>query len=225
MMIRVPRHVDCAHTPQRGTSQTTADSVQCHDSSSTLGETNSVGPASLAKVSYQLSSVQSYRYLRHDATRPCAAEARLLAHSVVRLESQDLIDTHGIPSRDAAYVSAPVMGQIRAGDLHPAERVPDGTFLLPKQIVGEGPLFMLRVVGDSMMNAAIADGSWVVVRQQPKAENGEIVAAMIDGEATVKILQHRDGHVWLMPRNPDYAPILGDEATILGRVVAVVSQV
>jgi repressor LexA len=87
--------------------------------------------------------------------------------------------------------------------------------------VGSGELFLLTVVGESMIDAAICDGDRVVVRQQNVAENGEIVAAMIDGEATVKVLSRRDGHVWLLPRNDSFAPILGDEATVLGKVVAV----
>ena len=76
-----------------------------------------------------------------------------------------------------------------------------------------------------MIDAAICDGDWVVVRQQPVAENGDIVAAMIDGEATVKTFKREDGHVWLLPHNPAYEPIDGDEATILGRVVAVLRRV
>jgi len=94
-------------------------------------------------------------------------------------------------------------------------------FPLPRQLVGEGELFLLKVAGDSMVDAAICDGDWVVVRRQPVAENGEIVAAMIDGEATVKTLSRRDGRVWLLPQNPAYEPIPGEEATVLGRVVAV----
>ena len=98
-------------------------------------------------------------------------------------------------------------------------------FPLPRNVVGDGTLFMLKVVGDSMVDAAICDGDWVVVRQQLAAENGDIVAAMIDGEATVKTFKRRDGHVWLMPHNPNYAPIPGDNATILGRVSAVLRKV
>ena len=89
----------------------------------------------------------------------------------------------------------------------------------------DGTLFLLKVAGDSMMNAAIMDKDWVVVREQQVAENGEIVAAMLDGEATVKTFKQSDGHVWLIPHNPAYTPILGDEATILGRVVAVLRRV
>ena len=90
---------------------------------------------------------------------------------------------------------------------------------------------MLQVVGDSMINAAIADGDWVVVRRESDVENGDIVAAMIesdasaDREATVKTFKKSAGHVWLIPHNPAYTPILGDEATILGKVVAVLRRV
>jgi repressor LexA len=84
---------------------------------------------------------------------------------------------------------------------------------------------MLKVVGESMIDAAIADGDWVVVRQQPTADNGDIVAAMLDGEATVKTFRRRDGHVWLMPHNPAFSPILGDEATVLGKVVTVLRKI
>jgi repressor LexA len=96
---------------------------------------------------------------------------------------------------------------------------------LPREIVGDGTTFLLHVVGDSMIDAAITDGDWVAIRQQPNAENGEIVAAMIDGEATVKTLQRKGGHQWLLPHNPAYDPIPGDDATILGKVVAVIRKI
>jgi repressor LexA len=117
-----------------------------------------------------------------------------------------------------------VVGRIAAGGPILAEEAIEDIFPLPKQIVGDGTLFLLKVVGDSMINAAIADGDWVVVRQQPTAENGDIIAAMIDGEATVKTFKRRDGHVWLMPHNSAYEPIPGDDATVLGRVVAVLRR-
>jgi repressor LexA len=119
----------------------------------------------------------------------------------------------------------PLVGRIAAGGPILAEEAIEDVFALPKQLVGEGTTFLLQVTGDSMIEAAIADGDWVVVRQQPVAENGDIVAAMIEGEATVKTLKHRDGGVWLMPHNPAYDPIPGEEATILGRVVAVLRKV
>ena len=96
---------------------------------------------------------------------------------------------------------------------------------LPRQLVGQGELFMLRVAGDSMVDAAICDGDWVVVRRQADAVNGDIVAALLDDEATVKTFRQRDGHTWLLPRNSAFEPILGDEATVLGKVVAVLRAV
>ncbi len=125
----------------------------------------------------------------------------------------------------AAPVMVPVLGRIAAGGPILAEQVVDDVFPLPRAVVGDGTLFLLRVVGDSMIDAAICDGDWVVVRQQPVAENGEVVAAMIDGEATVKTLRRRDGHVWLLPQNPAYQPIPGDEATVMGKVTAVLRRV
>ena len=122
-----------------------------------------------------------------------------------------------------AYV--PVVGRIAAGGPILAEQAVEEVFPLPRELVGTGTLFLLKVVGDSMVDAAIADGDWVVVRQQQSADNGDIVAAMIDGEATVKTYKKRDGHIWLLPHNPNYAPIPGDEATILGRVVTVLRKV
>ena len=118
----------------------------------------------------------------------------------------------------------PLLGDIAAGGPILAEQAVQSVFPLPREIVGEGTLFLLNVRGDSMVEAAIRDGDWVVVRQQPVAENGEIVAAMIDGEATVKTLRRRDGHAWLMPANSAYDPIPGDDATVLGRVVAVLRR-
>lgn len=128
-----------------------------------------------------------------------------------------------IASQEAAYV--PLVGRIAAGGPILAEETIEDIFPLPRQIVGEGNLFLLKVVGDSMINAAIADGDWVVVRQQPVAENGDIVAAMLEGEATVKTFKHAGDHIWLMPHNPAYTPIPGDDAEILGKVVAVLRRV
>src|SRR5207245_9734049 len=119
----------------------------------------------------------------------------------------------------------PRVGRSAAGGPTLDEQSIEDVLPLRKALVGEGTVFMLKVVGDSMIDAAIADGDWVVVRQQPTADNGSIVAAMIDGEATVKTFKHTGDHVWLMPHNPVYTPIPGDDATILGRVVAVLRRV
>ncbi len=124
---------------------------------------------------------------------------------------------------DAALV--PLVGRIAAGVPITADQQVEEIFPLPRQLVGKGELFMLKVSGDSMIDAAICDGDWVVVRSQANAENGEIVAAMLDGEATVKTFRRRDGHTWLLPRNSAFEPILGDEAVVLGRVVAVLRAV
>ncbi len=124
----------------------------------------------------------------------------------------------------AAPVCVPLVGRIAAGAPIPAEQDVEDVLRLPRQLVGEGEVFALEVVGDSMVDAAICDGDWVAVRRQSDALNGDIVAAMIDGEATVKRLRRYGGHVWLVPRNPAYEPIPGDQATILGRVVAVMRR-
>jgi repressor LexA len=121
-------------------------------------------------------------------------------------------------------VLVPLVGRIPAGDPRPAEQSAEGIFPLPRQLVGDGVLFLLEVTGDSMIGAAIADGDWVVVRRQPVAENGEIVAAMVDGEVTVKTFRRLGEEVWLMPRNPAFSPIPGRGASILGKVVAVLRQ-
>jgi repressor LexA len=187
-----------------------------------IGE--AVGLTSTSSVSYQLSTLQSKGYLRRDAGRPRTVEVRLPGHPAVRPEPEIDVDTPmDIASQEAAYV--PLVGRIAAGGPILAEESIEDIFPLPRQIVGEGNLFLLKVVGDSMINAAIADGDWVVVRQQPVAENGDIVAAMLDGEATVKTFKRSADHIWLMPHNPAYTPIPGDEAEILGKVVAVLRRV
>ena len=184
-----------------------------------------VGLTSTSAVSYQLSVLQHKGCLRRMPGGPRTVEVVLPGRPAARLEAEDLADALDLSSRDAAYVPVDVMGQIPAGKLKSAEQVLDDTLTLPKQLVGEGTLFMLKVTGDSMIGAAIADGDLVVVREQPDAKNGDIVAARIDGDATVKIFQRSDGHVWLMPHNPAYAPILGDDATIMGRIVTVIRRV
>jgi repressor LexA len=186
---------------------------------------DAVGLTSTSAVSYQLSCLQDKGYLRRVPGRPRTVEVVLPGQPAACLEAKDLADVLALSSQDAAYVPVDVIGQIAAGNLSPAEQVIDDTLTLPRQLVGEGTLFMLKVTGDSMIGAAIADGDLVVVREQPDAKNGDIIAARIDGEATVKTFQRSGGHVWLMPHNPAYAPILGDEATIMGRVVTVIRRI
>lgn len=176
---------------------------------------DAVGLNSTSSVAHQLKVLENKGYLRRDPHRPRAVEVLLPAHV-----TDEAALTAARPS--PAYV--PVVGRVAAGGPVLAEERVEEVFPLPRELVGNGTLFLLRVVGDSMREAAITDGDWVVVRQQETAEQGEIVAAMIDGEATVKTLQRRDGHVWLLPHNPAYEPIAGDDATILGRVVTVLRK-
>ncbi|HLS79568.1 MAG TPA: transcriptional repressor LexA [Nocardia sp.] len=122
-------------------------------------------------------------------------------------------------------VTVPVVGDIAAGAPILAEEHCDDTLTLPRELVGRGAVFALRVRGDSMIDAAICDGDTVVVRSQREAQSGDIVAAMIGEEATVKVFRRRGGHVSLEPRNPAYQPIDGDEAVVLGKVVSVVRRV
>jgi repressor LexA len=183
-----------------------------------IGE--AVGLSSASSVAHQLSVLQRKGWLRRDPNRPRALDVRLPG-DVASAKPVVAADDHAGPA--PTYV--PVVGRIAAGGPVLAEQAVEDVFPLPRELVGDGTLFTLRVAGDSMVEAAICDGDWVVVRQQPTAENGEIVAAMIDGEATVKTYKRRDGHVWLLPHNPAYEPIPGDEATILGRVVSVLRRV
>jgi len=189
-----------------------------------IGE--AVGLTSSSSVSHQLASLERKGFLRRDPHRPRAIEVRSPdAPSVVGQPAAADVDETGSGDARPAPSYIPVVGRIAAGGPILAEEAVEDVFPLPKQVVGEGTLFLLQVRGDSMIDAAICDGDWVVVRQQPVADNGDIVAAMIDGEATVKTFKRRDGHVWLMPHNPAYAPIPGDEATVLGRVTAVLRRV
>ncbi len=194
-----------------------------------IGE--AVGLTSSSSVSHQLSTLERKGYLRRDPNRPRAIEVRSPEPGgAVRSPSadgaggsvHDLETGSGDARPAAAYI--PVVGRIAAGGPILAEEAVEDVFPLPRQVVGEGTLFLLQVSGDSMVDAAICDGDWVVVRQQQVADNGDIVAAMIDGEATVKTFKRRDGHVWLMPHNPAYEPIAGDDATVLGRVTAVLRR-
>jgi repressor LexA len=189
-----------------------------------IGE--AVGLTSTSSVSHQLRTLQRKGYLRRDPNRPRAVEVRVPGQPTVRVlpDSYETAGGQETPTQPAPeYV--PLVGRIAAGGPILAEEAVEDVFALPKQLIGEGTHFLLKVSGDSMIEAAIADGDWVVVRQQPVAENGDIVAAMIEGEATVKTFKRSEDHVWLLPQNAAYEPIPGDDATVLGRVVAVLRKV
>ncbi|TDU82606.1 repressor LexA [Kribbella voronezhensis] len=192
-----------------------------------------VGLTSSSSVSHQLRVLEQKGLLRRDPNRPRAIEVRYpgeVADAAARRGSvgsvrQTAYDETGAGDAhpDAAYV--PVLGRIAAGGPILAEQEVEEIFPLPRAMVGEGTLFMLRVKGESMIEAAICDGDWVVVRQQPNAENGDIVAAMIDGEATVKTFKKTKSEILLLPHNPAFSPIDGKDATILGKVVTVLRRV
>ncbi|MEO6942901.1 MAG: transcriptional repressor LexA [Terrimesophilobacter sp.] len=178
---------------------------------------DAVGLSSLSSVTHQLNQLELSGYLRRDPNRTRALEV------LIEVPAGDSGSESSIPVGDAAMV--PLVGRIAAGIPITADQQIDEVFPLPRQLVGKGDLFMLKVVGESMIDAAICDGDWVVVRQQHTAENGEIVAALLEEEATVKVFQQRDGHTWLLPRNTSFAPIVGDHAVILGKVVAILRAV
>jgi repressor LexA len=181
-----------------------------------------VGLASPASVAHQLSALERKGFIKRDPNSPRAIDLTLPNKSGVAIDGL-VGGIEGEQTPEAAFV--PLVGRIAAGGPILAEESIEAIYPLPKELVGNGELFMLEVVGDSMIDAAICHGDKVVVRKQDDAQNGEIVAALLGDEATVKTLKRKDGHVWLMPANPNYEPINGDHAKILGRVVTVMRKI
>jgi repressor LexA len=170
------------------------------------------GLSSTASVTYQLQILEEKGWIRRDASRGRAIE--------ITLPGQD---GEAAPQDKTRLI--PLVGRIAAGNPILAEQEVEEVLPLPESIVGKGDLFLLQVKGDSMIDAAICDGDYVVIRAQKSAEKGEIVAAMIDGEATVKTWSKKEGHFWLLPANDNYAPIPADNAEILGKVTAVLRSI
>ncbi|MCX4580724.1 transcriptional repressor LexA [Streptomyces sp. NBC_01571] len=164
--------------------------------------------ASTSSVAHQLMALERKGVLYRDPQRPRAYRVR----PSWALELGD---------RSTDPVDVPLVGRIAAGAPLLAEEMVEDVYSLPRQVVGDGDLFALTVSGDSMIDAAICDGDIVTVRRQDSADPGDIVAALLEDEATVKVLRREDGRVRLMPRNPAYEPIPGDDAQILGKVVGV----
>ena len=179
-----------------------------------IGE--AVGLVSPSSVAYQLKELERKGYLRRDPNRPRAVDVR---------PPTEVVDDETVRAHRPTPTFVPVLGRIAAGGPILAEEAVEDVFPLPRELVGEGSLFLLKVVGDSMVDAAICDGDWVVIRQQNVADNGDIVAAMIDGEATVKTFKRTRGQVWLMPHNPAFDPIPGNDAAVLGKVVTVIRKI
>lgn len=176
------------------------------------------GLASPSSVTYQLKALERAGYLRRDPNR-----TRALV--VVDPQTGEPEEPEQEEGPVAHTVTTPLLGRIAAGGPLLAEQHIEDHFALPEQLVGHGEFFMLEVKGDSMIDAAICEGDWVVVRRQDDAINGDIVAALLDDEATVKTLRRADGKVWLMPHNDNYDPIDGSHARIMGKVVAVMRRV
>ena len=169
------------------------------------------GLSSPASVKYQLEILQEKNFITAHPTRGGVLTVRLPGE-----KSENEVE---------ATKQVPLVGRIAAGGPITAEQNVESTFALPETLVGKGNLYMLQVVGESMIDAAICDGDYVVIREQKDCNNGEIVAAMIDGEATVKTFQRKGGHIWLLPANPAFKPINGDNCEILGKVTAVMRSV
>ncbi|WP_150463058.1 transcriptional repressor LexA [Nesterenkonia ebinurensis] len=194
---------------------------------------DAVGLKSLSSVTHQLSRLQERGYIRRDPGKPRAMEVirdpegNLLIpeepeQPAEQSEDSTVVDLSSYRAEtDSRTADVPVVGRIAAGGPILAEQQVEDVMPLPRQLTGEGELFMLQVRGDSMIDAGIFEDDWVVVRRQQDADNGDIVAALLEDEATVKVLKRRDGHQWLLPQNTQYEPILGDHATIMGKVVTV----
>jgi repressor LexA len=175
-----------------------------------IGE--AVGLRSPSSVHSHLTTLEIGGYLRRDPSRPRAIE-------VTFDPDTELSMPHAAPKH------VPLIGEIAAGAPILAEERVEDIYPLPKEIVGEGTLFMLRVRGESMVQAGVFPGDLVVIRQQPTVEQGEMCAAMIDDEATVKFFRRtKDGEIFLDPANEGYEPIPvppDAQSVILGKVVAV----
>ena len=188
-----------------------------------------VGLTSSSSVAHQLKVLEQKGYLKRDPNRPRALEVFLpevmAARRSMSSADESAFDETGIGDAAPAPSNVPLVGRIAAGGPILAEERIEDVFPLPKQLVGDGQLFLLEVSGDSMIDAAICHGDYVVIRQQPTADNGDMVAALIDGEATVKTFQKKAGKVWLLPHNAAYDPIDGTHATVLGKVTAVLRRV
>ncbi len=174
---------------------------------------DAVGLSSPSTVHSHLSSLVEQGYLRRDPSKPRAIEV---------VDTGRAGDLRRAPLRDV-----PLVGRIAAGSPILAEEDIEEIFPLPTELVGNDPVFMLRVSGDSMIDVGIFDGDLVVIKRQPDANDGDLVAALIDGEeATVKRLRREPGKVILIPENRSYQPMTFDGGVeILGRVVAVLRSV
>lgn len=179
---------------------------------------DAAGLQSTSSVAYQLKELEKKGFLRRDPNKPRAVDLRHLPESM-----GGSVPASGSAEVDGASPARmiPVLGQIAAGSPILAEENIEHYYPLPEELLDNGELFMLQVVGESMRDAGILNGDWVVIRSQHVAEEGEFVAALIDGEATVKEFHKDSSGVWLIPHNDAFSPIQGNDAQIMGKVVSV----
>lgn len=182
-----------------------------------IGE--AIGLSSPSTVHSHLSTLSKLGYIRKDPTKPRAIEI---------LSTPGTTAASGPSTRDDEHLrDVPLLGRIAAGSPILAAEDVENVMALPTDLVGTGPVFMLEVRGDSMIDAGILDGDYVVVRKQDDARDGEIVAALVDGEeATVKRLRRANGKVMLISENPAYEPMVFErDVAIIGKVVTVLRKV
>ncbi|WP_257158375.1 transcriptional repressor LexA [Corynebacterium cystitidis] len=182
---------------------------------------DAAGLQSTSSVAYQLKELEKKGFLRRDPNKPRAVDLRHLPNAPLSEKKDKPQEPEPVPENSVQTSYVPVVGQIAAGNPILAEQHIDEYYPMPADIVGDGELYMLQVVGESMRDAGILDGDWVIVKAQPVAEEGDFVAALLDDEATVKEFHRDSTGVWLLPHNDAFAPIKGDEAQIMGRVVSV----
>jgi repressor LexA len=224
-----PKKPDPGHVltwRQRKVLQVIQESVQQRGYPPSMREIgDAVGLTSTSSVAYQLSRLQRKGYLHRDISRARSVEVLLPGHPAMSAgPEKPSVGFLGIdvPSQDPAYV--PVIGRIAGGAPVPPGESGQEVMPLPRQLVGDGALFVVKITGDSMINAAITDGDWVVVQTGAEARDGDLVLADIDGVPTVRTLKRTEGHVWLLPNHPAYLPTAGDKVSILGRVVSVLRK-
>lgn len=187
-----------------------------------IGEAS--GLKSPSSVKHQLQVLAEKGFIRMNANKGRAIElveeesatptATIMPFPLTSENPESIMESHDVP----------LVGRIAAGAPITAEQHIDDVMRLPERLTGTGNLFMLEVHGDSMVDAAICDGDFVVIREQNTAQNGDIVAALLDDEATVKTFRKENGHIWLIPHNPAYSPIDGTHAQIMGKVVTVLRK-
>ena len=175
-----------------------------------------VGLASPSTVHMHLKFLEENGYIKRDSNKPRAIEVK----GGQPKEEQRVVSVQ--QDLDANLISLPLVGRVAAGEPILAEQNVEECLSLPTSIVGDASSFILRVRGDSMINAGIFDGDYIVVKEQHDAHNGEIVVALIDDSATVKTFYREPDRIRLQPENDTMEPIYTQNPTILGRVTALI---